>query len=358
MTISTGVDVSGWQAPPHAPAPIDWTRARADGVSFAAIKATEGTGFVDPSYHATMQAARAAAVPCLFAMHFLWPGEGAAQADHFVATVGNLSDVGVLLDVEKNGSGTWPAYADVDAFISRLVDHHGFTRPGVIYTGAWFWAGRGYLADPKAPWGWPLWDSRYTAPVGLGLAAGAADANIDWTPGYGGWQSSLLVQFTDAARVAGIGTRVDGDAFRGSVAELRAAIGLLPETSTEDTMTITRVKAEDWRANGTTAQTVPFRDTPDRAAPVTSRAAAGEVVRTIAEVATAAPAPNGDWRLTERAGKPAYAMRLDLTPLVQGGDPATDARLTALIARQDPREYHIDADVTSTAPPVVSVTQA
>src|SRR5574337_1200999 len=140
MTLLLGVDVSGWQAPPHAKTPIDWNAARAAGVAFASIKATEGTGFVDPPYRATMAAAKAAGVPVLFAMHFLWPGEAAAQADHFVATVGpDLANLGVMLDVEKNGSGTWPQYADVDGFISRLIDHYGLKRSGVIYTGGWFW---------------------------------------------------------------------------------------------------------------------------------------------------------------------------------------------------------------------------
>lgn len=230
-----GVDVSDWQGPPHVAAAPNWQKALAAGVSFASIKATEGSGWTSVTYKNDMAAATAAGIPFLMAMHFLWPGEGAAQADHFVSIVGDPNRLGAVhLDIEKNGTGTWPAFADIDAFIARLIDAHGYKRPGFIYTGDWFWASRTYLGNPTAPWGWPLWDSRYSyVPVGLSLQAGATLVPAAaWTPGYGGWKTSTIFQFTDAAVVPGITGRVDGDACSGSLSDLRAAVGLLPDTST------------------------------------------------------------------------------------------------------------------------------
>jgi hypothetical protein len=97
---------------------------------------------------------------------------------------------------------------------------------------------------------------------------------------------------------------------------------------------ITAIKGEDWipivlgdQSNGV------FRDVPDRAAQVVARVPAGTIVRTIAEVETNA-IPNNRWRLTEHGGKPAYLLRSDWEPVVQGGDPVLDGLLTAYIERR------------------------
>ncbi|MEW5991204.1 MAG: hypothetical protein AB1736_07635 [Chloroflexota bacterium] len=99
----------------------------------------------------------------------------------------------------------------------------------------------------------------------------------------------------------------------------------------EDDVNITAVKGEDWKpregppghSNGV------IRATPDRTAPILVRLDLGTVVRTIAEIEAAGER----WRLTEHDGAPAYLLRSDWDPIVQGGDPAVDARLDAYIAR-------------------------
>lgn len=103
----------------------------------------------------------------------------------------------------------------------------------------------------------------------------------------------------------------------------------------EDGVRITAIKGEDWiptvvgdQSNGV------FRDVPDRAAPVVARVPAGAIVRSIAEIETNAVPPDNRWRLTEHGGKPAYMLRSDWAPIVQGGDPALDGILSAYIERR------------------------
>lgn len=100
-------------------------------------------------------------------------------------------------------------------------------------------------------------------------------------------------------------------------------------------MRITAIKGEDWvpTVSGDQSNGV-FRDVPDRAAPVVARVPAATIVRSIAEVETNAIPPDNRWRLTEHAGRPAYMLRSDWAPVVQGGDPLVDGRLTAYIERR------------------------
>lgn len=100
---------------------------------------------------------------------------------------------------------------------------------------------------------------------------------------------------------------------------------------------VTAIKGEDWTPTVTNGvSNGVLRATPDRAAAIVARVPAGQALRTIAECKATAAEPTALWRLTEWAGAPAYALRSDWTPLVQGGDPATDQRLTDYIARKDP----------------------
>lgn len=99
----------------------------------------------------------------------------------------------------------------------------------------------------------------------------------------------------------------------------------------EDDVTITAVKGEDWTPAKTAAgaSSGVLRRAPSRSVTPFELVPLGGIVRTVAEISA-----NGDnWRLTERSGQPAYLLRSDWAPLVQGGDPAVDAKLDAYIAR-------------------------
>lgn len=81
-----GIDVS------HHQGSIDWELVAADRVDFAWIKATEGTSFVDPRFAANRDGARSAGLRVGAYHYFSICSDGAPQAEHFVRTVGKLSD--------------------------------------------------------------------------------------------------------------------------------------------------------------------------------------------------------------------------------------------------------------------------
>lgn len=99
-----------------------------------------------------------------------------------------------------------------------------------------------------------------------------------------------------------------------------------------DDLDITAIKGEDWNLAGGVRR--PYRSKPER----TNAAIAGYIeptdtpIRTIAEVT----ANSNNWRTTKIGGKVIYLLRSDLTPVVPGGDPATDAALSSYIAREAP----------------------
>ena len=100
-----------------------------------------------------------------------------------------------------------------------------------------------------------------------------------------------------------------------------------------NTVTLTTVKAEDWlpTQNPTGASNGVLRETPDKAAAIVARIPIGTPVRSIAEIATTAPAGDNNWRLTEYNSKPAYMLRRDWSPKVAGGDPKVDAEFDAFL---------------------------
>ncbi|MEK6719310.1 MAG: hypothetical protein AABZ33_01415 [Chloroflexota bacterium] len=95
----------------------------------------------------------------------------------------------------------------------------------------------------------------------------------------------------------------------------------------EEDVNLTAVKGEDWTPREVRR---PFRATPDRKGAIVGYVEFGEVVRTIAEATTS---DGHVWRLTEIGDRPAWLLRSDFDPLVQGGDPAVDAALSAYLAR-------------------------
>jgi lysozyme len=135
-----GIDVSRYQDA------IDWPTARAHGVSFAFIKATEGADWSDPGFASHWRAAAAAGVP-RGAYHFYYFCRSAAeQARWFIANVprerGALPPV---LDLEWNAdSRTCPfrpeapaVRAEVLTFLNMVGRH--YDQQPIVYTTPDFW---------------------------------------------------------------------------------------------------------------------------------------------------------------------------------------------------------------------------
>ena len=130
-----GIDISRWQTD------VDWPTARAGGVNFAFIKATEGGDLVDPGFKTNWAAAGRAGV-ARGAYHFYyWCRPASEQAAWFIRhvprTPGALPPV---LDVEWTPFSPTctrrPPAAEVRAeatrFMTLLEQHYG-QRP-LIYT--------------------------------------------------------------------------------------------------------------------------------------------------------------------------------------------------------------------------------
>lgn len=93
-----GVDVS------HHQGAIDWQRVGADGISFAYLKASEGTGFTDPRFADNVRGAHGAGVRAGGYHYFTLCGQGAPQAEHFLTVIGRQTTMPPAVDVEFNGN--------------------------------------------------------------------------------------------------------------------------------------------------------------------------------------------------------------------------------------------------------------
>uniref|UniRef100_A0A7S1AKY3 Lysozyme n=1 Tax=Noctiluca scintillans TaxID=2966 RepID=A0A7S1AKY3_NOCSC len=191
-----GIDVSHYQGT------INWNSVKSSGVSFAMAKATEGTSYTDPMFNTNWNGMHSAGL-VRGAYHFARPGSDAVtQADHFVNTVNNAGGITsgntlqLVLDLETtDGLGSAAVLSWVEAFMARVKSLTG--RPGIIYTGYYFWNDdvRGSSCLDA-----PLW-----------IAAYSSSPSIPSPWGGVGW---AFWQYSDSGSVSGISGAVDLDYFQ------------------------------------------------------------------------------------------------------------------------------------------------
>lgn len=130
-----GIDVSKWNGD------IDWPAVKASGVSFAFIKATEGTDRIDPRFDGYWRDARAAGIAHAPYHFYYFCATPDAQADWFIRSVPRSAALlPPVLDAEWNPASPTcrkrppPAEvrADLQRFLDRIEAHYG-KRP-IIYT--------------------------------------------------------------------------------------------------------------------------------------------------------------------------------------------------------------------------------
>lgn len=182
---------------------IDWRQARAAGISFAWLKATEGGDRVDPGFAANAGPARAAGVP-VGAYHFYYFCRPASeQAAWFIRNVKRKrGDLPPVLDIEWNHTSPScklrpPAAtvrSEMRVFLDALEAHYG-TRP-VVYTTPDFYTDN----DLGRMNGVEFWLRAVTAHP---------------TERYPGERWSFW-QYTGTGVVPGVGGTVDLNAFAGS----------------------------------------------------------------------------------------------------------------------------------------------
>jgi Glycosyl hydrolases family 25/Putative peptidoglycan binding domain len=183
------------------------------GLSVVMVKATEGTGYVNPDYlPAKARAAKAKAYFCAY--HYLHAGSIANQAGLAFHHVGKIP---LMVDFEPT-TGSNPGIADAVAFINQYRAQGGITY--LLYLPRWYWAQLGQPSLYKlSELGMLLVSSEY----GIGYS----DKGHGWAA-YGGMTPAVW-QYTDNATLNGVHP-VDYNAFKGSADDLAslATTGALP----------------------------------------------------------------------------------------------------------------------------------
>ena len=164
-----GIDVSAYQPS------VNWKTAKANGVSFAYIKATEGIHYTNPKFSSQYTGATNAQI-VRGGYHFARPdvSSGAAQAKYFLAHGGGWSKDGKTLpgalDIEYNPYGSTCYGKSAAAMVSWIKDfsntyHSATKRYPVIYTTTDWWKS---CTGNSAAFGStnPLWIARYASSVG------------------------------------------------------------------------------------------------------------------------------------------------------------------------------------------------
>jgi GH25 family lysozyme M1 (1,4-beta-N-acetylmuramidase) len=195
-----------------------------EGYSAVICKASEGTSFRDGLFDGFVQRIKAVgAIPGAY--HFLRAGDGAAQARILhgrVAAHGGPG--GFLCALDNEADASWATTADFARAWREISGGH----PLIMYTGGWWWRPRGWNGASLTP---HLWHSHYVTGSGPGSELYGQVTDGHWNPGYGGWSSATILQFSSHGRVAG--REIDVNAFRGSLGELRALTGTASEGDDE-----------------------------------------------------------------------------------------------------------------------------
>lgn len=128
-----GVDVSNYQGI------VNWDALEEQGVKFAFIKATEGSGHVDESVSRNLRDAGETDI-LISAYHFFsFDSAGETQADNFISTVSrDAIDMPPVIDIEyygdkrRNKPSSEEAADILGPLLARLEEHYG-CKP-LIYT--------------------------------------------------------------------------------------------------------------------------------------------------------------------------------------------------------------------------------
>mgnify|MGYP001567458012 CR=1 FL=1 len=220
---------------------MDLAAAARDGIQFFTHKSTEATWVVHSRYGEAMRRARDAGIPVLGAYHVVRsPLNPEAEVDFCLSYVDKHTPWWrehpcwfFQVDLE-----TWPYDAvpasEGENFADLIEARTG--RPAVIY------ASRGQYGDKLTGTSHLLWNANYgTNSSGHFKAVYATRRGVGWTT-YSGRMPTFW-QFGDALRI-GSQNMCDGNAFRGTLAELTALLKGADMFEDKDRATAT---ADTWR---------------------------------------------------------------------------------------------------------------
>jgi GH25 family lysozyme M1 (1,4-beta-N-acetylmuramidase) len=201
-----GTDVASYQAEY-----LDWTAIKSDGVSFAWVKATQGTYYENPYFTAQLTGAASAGV-YVGAYHYATPSSdphitGSDSADseaaYFLSIAGGYVKAGggylvPMLDWEDTGATNGGGFTE--AFMSEWVNEwcndisnyaaaDGIIIRPVVYTGTWYSiptsGSSGYPGLNTTVTNWPDWFAAY--PASANAQTGNPGGETPW-PSWNIWQ--------------------------------------------------------------------------------------------------------------------------------------------------------------------------
>lgn len=147
-----GVDVARYQGE------IDWHKLEEQGVSFAFIKATEGSGHIDEFAERNLEKVSETDIKVSAYHFFSFDSPGETQAENYISVVGNGEiDMPPVVDIEYYGDkhSDKPSAEETESILQplleRLEEYYG-TKP-IIYTTIPVYAK--YIKDSFSDY--PLW---------------------------------------------------------------------------------------------------------------------------------------------------------------------------------------------------------
>lgn len=200
-----GPDVSRYQGA------VDHARVRREGHDFLIAKISQGSTLRDPQWPRNRDGGRAAGLITL-GYHYIDTTPADSQARNCAAALGDKA-VPVALDHERGGGNINQFRAVLDAFRRNGM------RVVLSYIPPFYWREIGQPDLRGLP---PLWKARYPGSASASPAAMYAKVPSHYWDAYGG-QAPVLLQFTDAAQVAG--QKMDCNAFLGSRDQFAALVG-------------------------------------------------------------------------------------------------------------------------------------
>lgn len=193
MTNPIVIDISHWQPEP------DFAKVKAGGTVGVIFKATEGTSYVDPTYHSRRAKALQAGLS-VSSYHFLKAGSIKAQMDHYLKTVDPTIHERLCIDHEEKAT-----LKELEEAVEYLWSKGA--RHITIYSGHLIKSQLGGKVSKTLFEKTSLWIAHYTTA-----------AKPVWPTAT--WPTWSLWQYTDKGSCAGISGDVDANKWNGDPALL------------------------------------------------------------------------------------------------------------------------------------------
>ena len=179
-----GIDIASWQAG------IDLSAVPAD---FVIVKATQGTGYVNPDFHRAIAQADAAG-KCLGIYHYISGVGAAGEMDHFISEWQAYKGRAVpMLDWESEQNSAWQNEGYLEECVRAFVAKTGI--PPVVYSSL-----------SAMPWGVC---ARNDCGTWVAQYASMDDTGYRDSPWNEGAYTCTIRQYSSSGRLPGYGGRLD-----------------------------------------------------------------------------------------------------------------------------------------------------